>query len=83
MWYRCLYATTGTDLRKILRANASRGAAQVPGSHGEYGERKASLGKNNAPSLQTRQKFRSRTPEVILSIFTPRIATTWTHNSPA
>jgi len=23
MWYRCLYATTGTDLRKVLRAGAS------------------------------------------------------------
>jgi len=23
MWYRCLYATTGTDLRKLLRAGAS------------------------------------------------------------
>jgi cyclic pyranopterin phosphate synthase len=23
MWYRCLYATTGTDLRKPLRAGAS------------------------------------------------------------
>jgi GTP 3',8-cyclase len=25
MWYRCLYATTGTDLRKLLRAGASGG----------------------------------------------------------
>jgi cyclic pyranopterin phosphate synthase len=23
MWYRCLYATTGTDLRKPLRAGAT------------------------------------------------------------
>jgi cyclic pyranopterin phosphate synthase len=59
MWFRCLYATTGTDLRKILRASASHGAAQVPGkgslgkldaaqvpgSHGEYDEKKGSLGK--------------------------------------
>ncbi len=32
MWYRCLYATSGTDLRKLLRganANASRGAADA------------------------------------------------------
>ena len=60
MWFRCLYATTGTDLRKILRAGASTpgaaqvpgkgslgklDAAQVPGSHGEYGEKTGSLGK--------------------------------------
>jgi GTP 3',8-cyclase len=59
MWFRCLYATTGTDLRKILRASSSSGAAQVPGngslgkidaaqvpgSHGECGEKKGSLGK--------------------------------------
>ena len=45
MWFRCLYATTGTDLRKILRAGSSTpGAAQVPGSHGEGGEKKASPG---------------------------------------
>src|SRR3984893_14189803 len=33
MWYRCLYATNGTDLRKLLRgganAKASRGAADA------------------------------------------------------
>jgi cyclic pyranopterin phosphate synthase len=34
MWYRCLYATNGTDLRKLLRgaaadANVSREAADA------------------------------------------------------
>jgi cyclic pyranopterin phosphate synthase len=33
MWYRCLYATNGTDLRKLLRggadADALRGAADA------------------------------------------------------
>jgi cyclic pyranopterin phosphate synthase len=33
MWYRCLYATSGTDLRKLLRGgangNASQGAADA------------------------------------------------------
>ena len=43
MWFRCLYATTGTDLRKILRADASQGAAQVPG--------KGSLGKLDAAQV--------------------------------
>jgi cyclic pyranopterin phosphate synthase len=42
MWYRCLYATSGTDLRKLLRgsganANASREAAnaEIAGVIGE------------------------------------------------
>jgi GTP 3',8-cyclase len=49
MWFRCLYATTGTDLRKILRASASHGS--VPGSHGDYGEKKGSLGTTGAPQV--------------------------------
>ena len=50
MWFRCLYATTGTDLRKILRASSST-PAQVPGSHDEGGEKKGSLGTTGAAQV--------------------------------
>ena len=47
MWFRCLYATTGTDLRKILRATPAP-AAEFSAAQSDPAEKTASLGKLDA-----------------------------------